>query len=240
MMRCDRQPQSLNIRYTFRFENGASRIFELSLDGATLELMRSPRSDYPAWAELGFCRCPSCPLDEAVHRYCPIALNLVDLMETFGEKISYETAEVVIETEARIFMKKTSIQQALSSLIGLYMATGRCPIMGRLKPMVRFHLPFADEFETKYRAISMYLFAQYFRYKRGETPDWDLVNLVRLYEDIREVNRYFFKRISAAKKEDASVNAIVILDCFADSVNFSISRKMMEEIEILFEAYQDK
>jgi len=53
------------------------------------------------------------------------------------------------------------------------------PIFEKLKPMVRFHLPFASIEETKYRAISMYLLAQYFLYQQGSQPDWDLKNWLR-------------------------------------------------------------
>ena len=109
--------------------------------------------------------------------------------------------------------------------------------MDKLRPMVRHHLPFASEEETTYRALSMYLLAQYFLYKRGIEPDMALKNLVRIYEDVQIVNKTFPKRLSNIKLEDANVNALVILNCFADSVTFSITKEMLEDIEILFAAY---
>ena len=37
------------------------------------------------------------------------------------------------------------------------MALSGCPVLEQLKPMARFHLPFASVEETIYRAASMYL-----------------------------------------------------------------------------------
>jgi hypothetical protein len=41
-------------------------------------------------------------------------------------------------------------------------ATSGCRYTAYFKPMARFHLPFANEEETAYRAISMYLLSQRF------------------------------------------------------------------------------
>ena len=54
------------------------------------------------------------------------------------------------------------------SLIGIYMVTSGCPIMDKLRPMARFHLPFASTEETIYRAISTYLLGQYFLEQKGK------------------------------------------------------------------------
>ena len=40
------------------------------------------------------------------------------------------------------------------------MATAGCPWTDRLRPMARFHLPFANEAETVYRSVSMYLLSR--------------------------------------------------------------------------------
>jgi hypothetical protein len=122
-------------------------------------------------------------------------------------------------------------------LIGIYMVTGGCPIMEKLKPMVRFHLPFATIEETKYRAISMYLLAQYFLYQRDSQPDWDLKKLAETYENIRIVNESFCKRLRTIEGKDANLNAVVVLDIFADSVNFSIDSRMVDDLDYLFKGY---
>ncbi len=120
------------------------------------------------------------------------------------------------------------------------MVTSGCPVMDKLKPMVRYHLPFATEDETRYRVISMYLIAQYFIHRKGEEPDWDLKNLVKIYDEVRVVNKSFSKRLSNIKIEDASINALIILDCFADFVKFSISKDMLDDMKTMFRAYLEK
>ena len=57
-------------------------------------------------------------------------------------------------------MRETSAQQAMSSVLGLIMATSGCPWTDRLRPMARFHLPFASEAETLYRSVGMFLLAR--------------------------------------------------------------------------------
>jgi hypothetical protein len=103
--------------------------------------------------------------------------------------------------------------------------------------MVRFHLPFATIEETKYRAISMYLLAQYFLYQHGSQPDWDLKKLAEAYENVRIVNESFCKRLRTIKGKDANLNALVVLDIFADSVNFSIDSRMVDDLDYLFKGY---
>ena len=75
----------------------------------------------------------------------------MDIIHSFKDSISYEEVEVFITTKARTYMKRTTLQKGLSSLLGIYMVTSGCPTMEKLKPMVRYHLPFATEEETKYR-----------------------------------------------------------------------------------------
>ncbi|MBI5206066.1 MAG: hypothetical protein HZA11_14225 [Nitrospirae bacterium] len=229
--------KAITYHYKFRFNDGSEKELRVKLDRKTLGLLRSERDACPEWAALKFFKCPNCPLSEDLHKFCPIAKNFTDIVESFGNSISYEEADVSVITEEREYFKHTTLQKALSSLTGIYMVTSGCPVMDKLRPMVRHHLPFASEEETTYRALSMYLLAQYFLYKRGIEPDMALKNLVRIYEDVQIVNKTFPKRLSNIKLEDANVNALVILNCFADSVTFSITKEMLEDIELLFAAY---
>ena len=109
--------------------------------------------------------------------HCPVALNIQGLVEAFRESRSHESVEVTVTTAERTFSKATTLHEGISSLLGLIMATSGCPIMERLKPMARFHLPFASLEETTYRMLSMYLVAQLFVKRSGGTPDWDLEEL---------------------------------------------------------------
>jgi len=84
--------------------------------------------------------------------------------------------------------------------------------------MARFHLPFADVDETLYRATSMYLLAQYFRQQEGKAGDFELEGLKHIYDNIQLVNAAVADRLRAATKTDATVNAIIILDTFAQAI----------------------
>ena len=83
----------------------------------------------------------------------------------------------------------------------------------------------------------MYLLAQYFLCKRGGEPDWALSNLVKIYDDIQIVTKFFFQRLTHVKIKDATLNALVKLDIFAKYVSVSINRKVLDDMESLFQAY---
>lgn len=116
------------------------------------------------------------------------------------------------------------------------MVTSSCPIMDRLRPMVRFHLPFATSRETVYRAVSMYLTAQFFIMRKGGKPDWELKNLAQIYKAVSLVNKGMSKRISNASNKDANVNAVVILHSIGESLPYVIENGL-NEIEPLFSDY---
>ena len=231
---------TIAFNYNFRLDDGTERIFTLQLEASTLDLISEQRDAQPAWTALECQQCPNCPLKPAEHPQCPIAANLVDLVDFFKGTYSYEEVDVRLETPERSYSKRTSVQQAVSSVLGIYMVTSGCPIMNKLRPMVRFHLPFATIAETAYRAIAMYLMAQYFRKKRGLEPDWDLRDLALIYEDIQRVNTSFLKRLDEIETRDASANALVILDCFASQVAFSIDEEDLSEFEVFFAPYLQK
>ena len=67
--------------------------------------------------------------------------------------------------------------------------------MERLKPMGRFHLPFATLEETIFRMVSMHLVAQYFQKQSGRTVEWNLDGLAKVYAEVGVVNRDFAQRL---------------------------------------------
>jgi len=229
--------ENFTIKYTFQFESKEQKEFVINLDGKSLDLIFPPKQELPPWTELSCEQCSHCPLDPNEHKHCPVAKSLVEVIRFFSTLRSIEEVDLLIETEQRNYSKHTPLQSAVGSLIGIYMVSSGCPIMNKLRPMVRFHLPFASIDETIYRAISMYLTAQFLIHKQGKTPDWELNDLGKIYENVNKLNSHFIKRIRQIKIEDASLNAIVILDCFAQSVGFSVTEKMLDSLEALFHAY---
>ncbi|MFA7403553.1 MAG: hypothetical protein WC007_06135 [Pelobacteraceae bacterium] len=226
----------IKIDYFFRFKSGDKREISLLIDENTLALVSKTIITPPFWSELAFHQCSVCPLDARLHSHCPIAAHLSDIVDSFGAYFSYETVTVEVSDSQRRYYKETSLQDGLGSLMGIIMATGGCPVMEPLRPLVRFHLPFASMEETEFRIVSMYLIAQYFREKNGEKPDWSLDGLQVIYDKVGEVNRSFAERLRSATSKDASVNALIVLDCFAKGVPFAV-RTTLRDYEKFFESY---
>lgn len=227
----------ISFRYRFILGKGLEKAIDVKLDKRTLSLIQTRKESYPKWTELEFFKCPNCPLHEDQDRFCLIAKNLVGLVDFFRNMISYKEVNLLIQSEARGYIKRTTLQQGISSLVGIYMVTSGCPIMEKLKPMVRYHLPFATLKETQYRVMSMYLLAQYFLHRRGKEPDWGLNNLAKIYDDVQIVNKSFCQRLASIKIKDATLNALIKLDMFAKHVSATINRDVLDEIESLFDAY---
>jgi hypothetical protein len=161
----------------------------------------------------------------------------VDLVESFKDSFSFEKANIEISTRERAYLKQATLMEGIRSLIGIYMVTSGCPILDRLKPMVRTHLPFATWEETLYRAVSTYLLAQYFIHKHGGQPDWNMEKLAQVYEDVRIVNKSFCQRLWQSTIQDATLNAVVQLDSFANFTSNLLKHEKLSDMEKLFHAY---
>ena len=226
----------VEIIYTFKFQNGLIKEFPIVLDRATLRFNAKDVPIPPLWAELNYKKCSVCTLDEDRNRHCPITLNLLKINEEFRESYSYEDVSVSVTTEERRYFKDTSLQDGLSSLLGIVMVTSGCPVMEYLKPMVRFHLPFATLIETVFRMSSMYFMSQFFLGLKGKPFDLSLDGLKKIYTEVSEVNRDFSQRLADAASKDAHMNALVNLDCFATIIPLQ-AEETLKEIESYFSAY---
>ncbi|TAN41149.1 MAG: hypothetical protein EPN25_05440 [Nitrospirae bacterium] len=227
---------AISIEYIFTFEDGRIEIFTLLLDRQTLSLIGEDLQEKPGWTELLRNRCSLCSLDEQSHTHCPIALNMAGIASAFRDCYAYEKVKVTVETEERTYTKETIIQEGLGSLIGIIMVASGCPTMEYLKPMVRFHLPFASLHETIFRMASVYLLAQYFIKQEGREPAWDLARIQDIYGRVGELNRDFAQRLAQAATKDANANALVNLDCFASMVPLAVD-DILTELKQYFSAY---
>jgi hypothetical protein len=229
------QASTLQFRYKFQFENGEEKVFDVVLNADTLEVIQSPLSTPPEWTKLNFHQCENCPLSASIE-YCPVALNIAPLMDGFKFSTSYDKTWVVVESPERTYAQETTIQNGLSAILGIYMVTSNCPILDHLRPMVRFHLPFASATETIFRAVSMYLVAQYFRLHSDLKPDWNLEHLIEIYKEVAKVNKGMWGRLSKASNFDANVNALIVLNTFGDALRFSFKRDL-DLLAPLFDKY---
>lgn len=231
------QAEPMYFKYHIQFESGKKLYFEIHLDPKTLNIIRKQPENLPAWTERSHHQCSNCTLEGDEHKYCPVAVEVVDLITAFKDHVSHEMVDVLVETENRNYSRSISLQRAASSLIGIYMTTSGCPIMDKLKPMVRFHLPFASLEETAYRHISMYLTAQFLRAQKGLPADWELDHLMSAYDEIHTLNRHFCKRILSAESQDASVNAVVILSNFTDFILYKADDQDICGLADIFQSY---
>ena len=214
--------KQLEFIYNFKFEDGEEAEFKVVLDAAMRYML--PQDDVaPEWARLEYNKCQHCPLSRAQTEFCPVAQNIAHITERFKDRVSYLEALVSVETENRTYVKQTSLQQGLFSIYGLIMATSDCPYMDFLKPMARFHLPFASVEETLIRSSSMFLLKQYLAFKDGRITDLNLTQLDAHYENINMVNQGILKRISGWGEGDSKSNAVVTLHTIAQYFKFEIS-----------------
>jgi len=212
--------------YIYKFKDGSTKHFDLRLDASNLQLTTKRPANPPLWALLPFNKCVICPLSEKDHLYCPICANLAGIVEEFKNFLSHESVSVTVACDERFYGKETTVQGGLSPLLGIIMTTSGCPVMEQLKPMVRFHLPFASLDETIFRGVTMFLTAQYFRHQEGKEATWSLDGLQRIYTEVGQVNQGFANRMRAAAKKDANVNALVNLDVFASMMTLAAEDTM--------------
>ena len=225
--------QSLVVSYRFIFPNNREELIEVKIDKQTMESLPDDSGAPPDWCRLEFHQCPNCPLRSIPQTYCPLATRLVKLMDTCHNVLSYDEVRMEVTTPERMVTKNTTAQRAVSSLMGLVMATGGCPHMAFLKPMARYHLPFATQEETVFRVVSTYLLEQYFRHKQALSIDMELENLKKIYGEIQIINMAMSSRLRTIGAEDSAVNAVVLLDIFAKMLPYSVEDSL-EEIRYLF------
>jgi hypothetical protein len=221
-MKNEQQKDIIRYQYKFEFERGLETNFDIVLDAHTLEMLSDKEAPKPSWTKLNFNQCENCPLSEETE-YCPVAVNLAKVVDTFQDKVSFESTMVTVKAPERTYVKKTTLQKGISSIIGLTMSTSNCPVMEKLRPMARFHLPFATSVETFSRAISMYLTAQYLLSRKGKEADWTLSKLLDHYKAINVVNKGISNRLAKASERDANVNAVVILHSFGDGISYFVN-----------------
>jgi hypothetical protein len=182
---------------------------------------------------LKFKQCANCPLNAADHPHCPAALQMASAIEPLKALVSFDTVGVTVTQAERTIYAETTAQQAMSSVLGLIMATAGCPWTDRFRPMARFHLPFASEVETVYRSVSMFLLA---RELAGTGPQGGFAALESLYENLHVVNRDMSRRLGAATRTDPAQNAMALLDAYTTLLPAALESSL-EELKPLFDAW---
>lgn len=219
------------VRYTFEvadrtldFEIGTSPSDEVSPG-------EMARGNFPEWTRLGHEQCDCCPLKTERTTHCPAAIRMYRALEAFRDFKSVDEVRLSVATSRRKFVQECDLQSGLNSMLGLLMATSGCPVVGQLKAMATFHIPFCSFAETLHRSVSAYLIKQYFVAQDGGVPDWELEGLKQFYEQLEGLNEAFSQRIMSISRKDAVSNAMVIF--------FSTSIVAATAIEDCLEEYKD-
>jgi len=185
------------------------------------------------WTNLRFARCTRCPLDPAKEVYCPVALDIQDIVGDFSDISSIEEVECTVKTKERQYYKKCSSQVALKSVMGLIMLTSSCPVLSKFRDVAHHHLPFSTSEELFVQFISFYLLRQYRNLKEGKQADFELTGLRAIWEDFAGVTRDFTTRLKLASKSDANLNAMVGLSTVSELARFSLEELLskLEKVE---------
>lgn len=221
------------IVYKFSLNNGQKKFFNILLNPETISIIQHQSEPLPDWAKLEYHQCECCPLETLGNPYCPVAVNISNIVEEFKDSVSYDECLVTCSTPERTYLKKTSIMEGISSILGIIMATSNCPIMDLFKPMARFHLPFSTSDETTVRSASMFLLRQYLEYGNDNADNINLNKLEQHYNKVNKVNVGIFKRISSLGSKDADKNAIIMLHSLSQIFSLEINYNL-ESIAHLF------
>jgi hypothetical protein len=224
----------LRIRYGFDLPDGSKKHVDLSFDPANFRLINPTPAAAPFWTELKFSQCANCPLSADEHSHCPSALHMASAVESLKDLVSFDAVGVTVTQAERTVHAQTTAQQAMSSVLGLIMATSGCPWTDRLRPMARFHLPFASEAETVFRSVCMFLLA---RELVGGAEIHGFATLKDLYENLHVVNRDMSRRLGAATRTDPARNAMALLDSYTTLLPAALETSL-QELKPLFDAWR--
>ena len=223
MIAMQREPASYTIEYSFDFNGSREPLaFTVCLDGNILALPARERQE-AEWTGLEYCKCSICPFRSEDVPHCPIALNVSGLAILFADIFSIEEVVMSVRVAEREYRKTGRVTEGLRSLLGIYLATSGCPHMDILRPMARFHLPFASMEETILRHFSFYFMRQFFEYQKTGVPDFSLEGLRDRMQQVDRVNRGICRRLEVFTNADANRNALTVLNTINMMLDVAIS-----------------
>jgi hypothetical protein len=106
------------IKYFLSWDEGYAN-FDLEFDEETISLLNQPPEVIPDWAKLRYCQCPNCTLDVNEVEYCPTAVSLIPVVESFRNVESDSEVEVEARVGERKVALRASARRAISSVVGL-------------------------------------------------------------------------------------------------------------------------
>lgn len=227
----ERKQMAVEYRITLDDEHAFS--YKVQLDRGVLASDRAVTvSD---WTRLEYHRCTNCPLNPLEHPSCPAAVDLKTVVEDFKGLPAFRKAWCHVRTEDREYSKLVNLEVALRSLLGVIMATSGCPVLGRLKPMARNHLPFASDNEFVLRTVSMYVLRELFKHREGRAADWDLSNLTQDFAQLQLVNQALWHRIHDVCAGDTNLKAFLGFFSMSSSMTYSLDAQLEKVRPLIME-----
>lgn len=221
-----------NIEYHFHHSDGSSDSIIVSTN-ARHEIVVPDEFQPPDWTLLANQQCSNCTLSPEEKRYCPIARNIAYLFSGIPERDSYEPVIMEVVRNEVTCSANTTMQRALSSLLGLVCALSPCPRSSFLKPMGVFHLPLSTELDALSRTFSFFMMKKYFeKLENNCVLHINVDDLVQNYRNLRIMNRGIANRVRNIHGTDAPVNAIVLLDLLAHYIDCEIEDQLNELREV--------
>lgn len=219
------------IKYEFTLDDGGSLDYSVDTER---QFQPGAHANAPEWTRLENNKCVNCPLNKDKNPHCPAAIDLDRMMLDFQRLPANKKVLVKVCTPEREFAKRCDLEEGVRALMGLIMATCGCPVFRQLKPNARNHLPFASREEFILRSASIYLMKQYYEYREGGTPDWDMKGLVKLNEQLQLVNHAFWQRVISAFQNDSNSKALLSFFTMSSSVSSSLEAQLQRIRPVFF------
>ena len=191
------------------------------------------RDDVPEWTHLTYNQCSNCPLTVKDCQHCPVAIDLEAVVSDFRDYSAETHVNLQVLTPDREYFKETRLEEGLRSLMGLIMATSACPILSVLKSNARNHLPFVSQEEFILRTSAFYLLRQYFLYRQGRRPDWDLQGMIHFNQELQLLNQAFWQRIYSACDSDSNLKVLYSLFNYSSSISYSLDAELQKIKEMM-------
>ena len=84
------------------------------------------------------------------------------------------------------------------------------------------------------RLASVYLMKQYFVWREGGTPDWELKGLIKEHAELQLVNHAFWQRVMAAFNSDSNSKALLSFFTVSASISTSLDSQLAKMKNVFF------
>jgi len=217
----------MEVKYNFEFDDDKDLSYEIDVERSGMR-NNVDKNSAPDWVLLAHCKCSNCPLSESDTPVCPAAFDIQDVIEDFQSKPASQKVNISVIASDRSYSKRTNVEEGLRSLMGLILATSKCPILSQLKPMAMHHMPFSSSNEFILRSVSVYLLQQYFEYREDRAPDWNLKGLISRNKQLQLVNQALWQRVHLDNDNDSNLKTLLSFFSMSSSVSVSLESQLQK------------